>query len=203
MDVEDETRSGRPIVENVDEIMEIVGSDRHASTCSLVQELKISQKTVWYHLHKAGLEKKLNVWLPHESTRKNLLERIDACDSLPKCNEIDLFLKRMMTWDEKWRGEQAQTNAQPGLKIKKVLKKTIDEKRPELANRKVVVFHEDNARPHTSLTTRHKLRELGWESISHLMYSPDLSPSDYHLFKHLQNCHHDKKLASREACEMN
>ncbi|XP_035232453.1 histone-lysine N-methyltransferase SETMAR-like [Stegodyphus dumicola] len=33
--------------------------------------------------------------------------------------------------------------------------------RPELANRKDVVLHHDNARPHTSLMTRNKLTELG------------------------------------------
>ncbi|EFN64019.1 Histone-lysine N-methyltransferase SETMAR, partial [Camponotus floridanus] len=31
--------------------------------------------------------------------------------------------------------------------------------------------------------------------------SPDLAPSDYHLFKHLQNFLDGTKLASREACE--
>ncbi|XP_076166489.1 histone-lysine N-methyltransferase SETMAR-like [Ptiloglossa arizonensis] len=101
MDVEDEKRSGRPIVENVDKIMEIVESDRHADTYSIAQELKISQKTVWNHLHKDSFKKKLDVWMKHELTRKNLLKRIDACDSLLKRNKIDPFLKRMVTRDEK------------------------------------------------------------------------------------------------------
>ncbi|XP_076161371.1 histone-lysine N-methyltransferase SETMAR-like [Ptiloglossa arizonensis] len=91
MNVEDKTRSGRSI-ENVDKIMEIVESDRHTSTYSIARELKISQKTVWNHLHKASLKKKLDVRVPHELTRKNLFEQIDACDSLPKRNEIDPFL---------------------------------------------------------------------------------------------------------------
>ncbi|XP_025160455.1 uncharacterized protein LOC105180994 [Harpegnathos saltator] len=43
------------------------------------------------------------------------------------------------------------------------LEEAIKEKRPELANRKGIVFHHDNARPHTSLATRTKLLELGWE----------------------------------------
>ncbi|CAK9801870.1 Histone-lysine N-methyltransferase SETMAR [Anthophora plagiata] len=68
-------------------------------------------------------------------------------------------------------------------------------------NRKGVVFHHDNARPHTSLMTRQKLRELGWEVLMHPPYSPDLAPSDYHLFKHLQNFLNGTKLASSEACE--
>ena len=54
MDVEIKTRSGRPIVENVDKIIEIIESDRNASTYSIAQKLKISQKTVWNHLHGDG-----------------------------------------------------------------------------------------------------------------------------------------------------
>ncbi|GFS52761.1 mariner transposase [Trichonephila clavipes] len=37
------------------------------------------------------------------------------------------------------------------------LKLVIDQKRPELANRRGVVFHQDYARPHTSLVTYQKL----------------------------------------------
>ena len=40
------------------------------------------------------------------------------------------------------------------------LDKEIKEKRPELATRKDVIFHQDNARPHTSSVTRKKLLEL-------------------------------------------
>ena len=37
--------------------------------------------------------------------------------------------------------------------------------------------------PHTSLVTRKKLLKLGWEVMPHPPYSPDLAPSDYHLFR--------------------
>ena len=63
------------------------------------------------------------------------------------------------------------------------LEEAIKEKRPELANRKGIVFHHDDARLHTSLATRTKLLEFGWEVMSHPPYSPDLAPSDYHLFR--------------------
>ena len=62
------------------------------------------------------------------------------------------------------------------------LEEAIEEKRPELANRKGIVFHHDDARPHTSLATRTKLLELGWEVMSHPPYSPDLAPLDYPYF---------------------
>lgn len=67
------------------------------------------------------------------------------------------------------------------------LKAAVATKRPELANRKRVVFQHDNARPHTSLGSRLKLTEFGWDVVPHPPYSPDLAPSDYHLFRSLQN----------------
>jgi histone-lysine N-methyltransferase SETMAR len=63
----------------------------------------------------------------------------------------------------------------------------LKEKRPHLANRKGVVFHQDNARPHVSEMTQQKIKELNWEILDHPSYSPDLAPSDYHLFRSLQN----------------
>jgi len=65
-------------------------------------------------------------------------------------------------------------------------------------DRKDVVFHHDNA---TSLATRQKLRELGWEVLMHPPYSPDLALSDYHLFRSLQNFLNGVKFTSKEACE--
>ncbi|GFX22397.1 histone-lysine N-methyltransferase SETMAR-like [Trichonephila clavipes] len=80
------------------------------------------------------------------------------------------------------------------------LKLAIDQKRPELANRSVV-FHQNNAKPHTSIVTRQNLWELGWEVLIHPPYNPELAPSDYHLFLALQNFLSDKKLGSRLGCE--
>ncbi|GFX10742.1 histone-lysine N-methyltransferase SETMAR [Trichonephila clavipes] len=81
------------------------------------------------------------------------------------------------------------------------LKLGIDQKRPELANRRGVVFHHDNARPHTFVVTHQNLWELSRGVLMHPPYSPDLAPSDYHLFLALQNFLSDKKLGSREDCK--
>ena len=67
------------------------------------------------------------------------------------------------------------------------LNAAVKEKRPELVNRKGVIFHYDNATPHTSLTTRQKLLKLSWKVMLHLAYSADLAPSDYYLSRSLQN----------------
>ncbi|GFV91139.1 mariner Mos1 transposase [Trichonephila clavipes] len=55
------------------------------------------------------------------------------------------------------------------------LKLAIAQKQPESANRRDVVFHQDNARPHTSVVTRQELWDLGWEVLMHPPNSPDLA----------------------------
>ena len=74
----------------------------------------------------------------------------------------------------------------------------IKEKRPELAICNSAPFHQDNARPHTSLVTRKKLLELGWEVMPHPPYSPDLALPDYYLFRSLQNHLNGKTFDSNE-----
>ncbi|GFV89177.1 integrase catalytic domain-containing protein [Trichonephila clavipes] len=81
---------------------QIIEIDRSVSSRSITQELKIDHKTVLCHLRKVGLKKKLRVWVPHQLTPKNMMDRISICEALIKRNEIDPFLKRMMAGDEKW-----------------------------------------------------------------------------------------------------
>ncbi|EZA47910.1 Histone-lysine N-methyltransferase SETMAR, partial [Ooceraea biroi] len=67
-----------------------------------------------------------------------------------------------------------------------------------LVNRKGILFHQDNARPHVSALTLRKIGELNWELLEYPPYSPDLAPSDYHLFRSLQNFLNGKNIASAD-----
>lgn len=61
------------------------------------------------------------------------------------------------------------------------LDNVIKQKRLEVVNRKVVMFHHCNARPYTSLVTRKKLLQLGWDVLLHLPYLSNLALLDYHV----------------------
>ena len=65
-------------------------------------------------------------------------------------------------------------------------------KRP---NKGKIIIQHDNARPHTAKMTKKKLQALGWEVLPHPPDSPDLTPSDFHLFRkmaaELTNGHFD------------
>ncbi|GFV43235.1 histone-lysine N-methyltransferase SETMAR [Trichonephila clavipes] len=139
-DVKNAPRPGRPVIKNVDKITEIIEVDRHVSSRSITQELKIDHKTVLSHLREESLLGVASAW-------PNTKFRFLVSTTGP-----------FETSD--W---------------------------PELANRRGVVFHQDNARSHTSVVTRQNLWELGWEVLMHPPYSPDLAPSDYPLFLALQN----------------
>ena len=58
---------------------------------------------------------------------------------------------------------------------------------PALVNRKGAILLQDNAWPHLTQPTLQKLNELGYKVLPHPPYPPDLSPTDYHFFKHLNN----------------
>ena len=55
-----------------------------------------------------------------------------------------------------------------------ILKSTIEERRPGLANRHGVVFYQYNA-----VNTLQKLKGFGWDILNHPSYSPDMTPSNH------------------------
>ena len=58
---------------------------------------------------------------------------------------------------------------------------------PALVNRVGPVFLHDSAWPHIAQPSLQKLNELVFEVLPHLLYSPDLLPTDYHFLKQLDN----------------
>ena len=61
----------------------------------------------------------------------------------------------------------------------------------------VLLLH-DNARPHTAIHTLQTLVKLGFTVLEHSAYSPDLAPSDYHLFVPLKEALRGRRFTSDE-----
>ena len=61
----------------------------------------------------------------------------------------------------------------------------VDAKLQALNHGRVRLLH-DNARPHVSKLTRAEINKLGWETLPHAPYSPDMAPSDFWMFGALQ-----------------
>ncbi|GFV77007.1 histone-lysine N-methyltransferase SETMAR [Trichonephila clavipes] len=111
--VEDEPRSGRPVEADKDAIKALVDANRRITTREIGLRLNLSNSTVYDHLKGLGLSSKLDVWVPHVLTERNLYRRIDVCDSLLKRHENDPFLKRIITGDEKGHGAKKMNRLKP------------------------------------------------------------------------------------------
>ena len=89
------------------------------------------------------------------------------------------------------------TAAKYSLQLSKVAAKL--EKKGINGNK--IYFQHDNARPHVDGNVIVKLKQLNWKLLPNAPYSPNLSPSDYHLFFSLNDLRYQrsrpKKLHSR------
>jgi histone-lysine N-methyltransferase SETMAR len=61
-----------------------------------------------------------------------------------------------------------------------------------------VVLHHDTARLYTAAPTRSPLEHLNWELFDHPSYSPDLAPSDCHLFAYLKTWFRSQHFSDNE-----
>jgi histone-lysine N-methyltransferase SETMAR len=69
----------------------------------------------------------------------------------------------------------------------KKLRRAIENKRRGMLTSGVVLLH-DNAHPHRAAHTQALLQKFCWDLLDHPPYSPDLAPSDFHLFSLMKVC---------------
>jgi len=82
--LEDQERPDRPSTIDEDQIKTLIENNSRYTTHKLAEMLNMSKSTILEHCE-AWLHKLL--WVPHDLTEKNLMDRISICDSLYKRNE--------------------------------------------------------------------------------------------------------------------
>ena len=61
-----------------------------------------------------------------------------------------------------------------------------------------MILQHDNARSHVAKVVKTYLETLKWEVLPHPPYSPDVAPSDYHLFRSMAHGLADQHFRSYE-----
>ncbi|GBM45009.1 Mariner Mos1 transposase [Araneus ventricosus] len=51
-----------------------------------------------------------------------------------------------------------------------------------MSHEEVILFHADSS-PHMGRSVKNMLKNVAWEVLSNPLCSPDLAPSDFHLFR--------------------
>ncbi|XP_065663076.1 histone-lysine N-methyltransferase SETMAR-like [Hydra vulgaris] len=145
-------------------------------------------------------------WILYDNRRRSVqwLDRNEAPQHFPKPN---LHQKKVMVtvwWSAAGLIHHSFLNPGETITAEKYCQQ-IDEMHqklrcmcPRLVNMKGPILLHDNARLHVAQPTLQKLNALGYETLPHPPYSPDLSPTDYHFFKHLDNFLHKECFKSRD-----
>lgn len=134
------------------------------------------------------------IYFDNPSRKRSWVNPGEPSTSMPKRNIHDHKVLLCIWWD--MQGVLYYELLQPGQTVTaqrysqqlRRLKEELIKKRPLVASKqnKVILLH-DNARPHVALQTRETLMEFQWEVLQHPAYSPDVAPSDYHLFRSMQH----------------
>uniref|UniRef100_A0A8R1IFI2 Transposase n=2 Tax=Caenorhabditis japonica TaxID=281687 RepID=A0A8R1IFI2_CAEJA len=225
---EDNDRCGRPTALNNDLLRDAVKERLDVITRELETMLGCSHQTISNHLHDLGYRRVLARWVPHALSPYQMQARVTACQSLLLTPQKKEFLADIDTGEESWllynndravwipqemfpflllgrerhavlRVAPARENGQCYYLLQSAACLALREKRPR---RSAVHLLHDNARPHVAKATQEKLQELNWDTVPHPPYSPDIAPSDYHLFRPLKLFLKEKRFAKYEDLKM-
>lgn len=134
------------------------------------------------------------IYFENPKRKKSWLSPGQASTSTPKPSRYGKKTMLCVWWDQD--GILYYEMLKPGETVDKVryrqqminLNHALIEKRPKWATRhgKVILLH-DNAPAHTEKRVKETIAALKWEVLAHPPYSPDLAPSDYHLFSSMSS----------------
>jgi hypothetical protein len=132
-------------------------------------------------------------WVHHcqPKTKRNSMQWKDPSSHVAKKSKMQPLVGKLMLiilWDS--QGPILETYLEHGTTVtnatycdmlQRVLKPAIRSRRRERLSEGVFLLH-DSAHPHTVARKLETIRKLKWQVMEHPAHSPDLVPSDFHLF---------------------
>lgn len=151
-----------------------------------------------------GDETWIHHWTP-ETKRQSMVWKGKDEQTPKKAKVVESAGKVMATvfWDSKgillidYLPRGTTITAERYCEVLKKLRRAIQNKRRGKLMKTVFLFH-DNARPHSARQTQDLLEEFRWDVFGHPPYSPDLAPSDFHLFPQLKQHLGGRRFANEE-----
>uniref|UniRef100_A0A1I7WYR8 HTH_48 domain-containing protein n=1 Tax=Heterorhabditis bacteriophora TaxID=37862 RepID=A0A1I7WYR8_HETBA len=215
---------GKPLVLVDDDVLRtLVEVDSSRTLSSLAKKLGVCCKIVGNHLKNMEKAKKLNKLVSHELSDQKTQRRLEICNSLYLRDNRTPFLRRILIN----RGVHPAHTPKPSLHIQKIIVTVwhsvrcivhysflrpgqiitaesyyheVEEVHKKLVqidlaliNRDGQILIHDNPRPHVAQNNRIQLNSP---------YSPDLPPTDYHLFCNLEHHTRNKTFRNRTEVEM-
>src|ERR1043165_1232827 len=112
---------------------------------------------------------------------RDVIARRYSCESLLRhCHKMVDYTEQRCAI--KFMQKEGEVAANVFLRLRNVYSATCMSRDRVGLNNKDILLQHDNARPHTALRTQQMIQKIGWTRLPHPPYSPDLAPSDYHLF---------------------
>ncbi|GBP51768.1 Mariner Mos1 transposase [Eumeta japonica] len=168
-------------------------------SCQTLQELATSLavdlSTVGKHLKTMGMIQKQGYWVPYELKLRDIERCFLTCELLLERQNERVIYYELLKPNETITGDRYRIQL---IHLSGALK----EKRSEYSKRldKVILLH-DNARSHVAKPVKTYLEMLEWDVLPHPPYSPDIAPSDYHLFRSMAHALIDQKFTLYEDCQ--
>ncbi|UYV64613.1 hypothetical protein LAZ67_3001318 [Cordylochernes scorpioides] len=188
--VHDDERSSRPVTATdnaaVAAVRNVVEADHHVTIDEIMIRLppgiEIGRSLIGTIMSDVlNFRKVCARWVPRLLSKNHKQQWMEAARAFLEMHrrDGDQLFSHIVTGDESW------VNAARYCEVFTKLRAAIKRKRPGLFSRKVLLVH-DNALPHAARTTQTLLENFKWEIFTHPPYSPELAPSDFHLFPALK-----------------
>ncbi|GBP37932.1 Mariner Mos1 transposase [Eumeta japonica] len=178
-ELDDKEQPGPPKKFEDEELQGLLDIDLCQTLQELATSLAVDLSMAGKRLKTMGIIQKQGYWVPYKLKLRDIDRRFLTCELLLERQKRKGFLHQIVTGDEKW--------------IHYDNPKRSHGKRHD----KVFLLH-DNARPHVAKPVKTYLGTLKWDVLPHPPYSPDIAPSDYHLFRSMAHGLTDQKFTSYE-----